>query len=73
MRKQQDTEAAGVTVQAGAFPWGWHLRMRCNKLGISSPRHPAMSNPRNSEQRNGEHLHVLFKPNFLFQLDSYRQ
>lgn len=72
-RKPQDTEAAGVTVQAGTFPWGWPPRMRYNKLGISSPRHPGMSNPRDSEHRNGEHLHVLFKPNSLLQLHSYTQ
>lgn len=72
MRKHNDTEAAGVTAQAGTFPWGWPSRMRCNKSGISSPRHPGMSNPRDSEQRNGEHLHALFKLNSLFQLCSYR-
>lgn len=72
MRKCKDTEAAGVTVWAGTFPWGWPPWMRYNKLGISSPRHSGMSNPRDSEQRNGEHLHALFKPNSLFQLHSYR-
>lgn len=68
MRKCKDTEAAGVTVWAGTFPWGWPPWMRYNKLGISSPRHSGMSNPRDSEQRNREHLHVSFKPNSLFQL-----